>query len=222
MQNSSKFSLFSSFLNQHSTANFWRIGQYIQKHFSGNFRWWEKKGNQNVLTQSEKLYVFQINPRFPPFSFFVINTRGMFKEIAKNVYNLFYLIKHWWFKKKKEWNAGIWSDQLWILRKNPKFLYFSQPAKEKLHKEMANKTYRSFTHFSVKCEEKFRISSRTRPGICMLIYFFKNISYQSRAFFNVERGLLLDALDKSQIILLRAQVTRISVNSYFFGDTNIL
>ena len=38
------------------------------------------------------------------------------------------------------------------------FNIFSQPAKEKLHKEMANKTYRSFTHFSVTYVKKIHNS----------------------------------------------------------------
>ena len=44
------------------------------------------KGNQNVLTRSDKLSVFQINPKI------VIKIQEMFKEITKCV-NTVYLIK---------------------------------------------------------------------------------------------------------------------------------
>ena len=45
-----------------------------------------ERGNQNALTPSDKLSVFQIRPGFSPFSFFIMKTREMFKDVAKCKY----------------------------------------------------------------------------------------------------------------------------------------
>ena len=71
---------------------------------------------------------------------------------------------------------------------------------------MANKTYRSFTHFSVTYEKNSEfLAGLDQVSVCLFIVLKHFIPIT--CIFNVERGLLLHALDKSQIISLRAQVT---------------
>lgn len=61
-------------------------------------------------------------------------------------------------------NYGYYGRIRWF------FFYFSQQAKEKLHKEMANKTYRFFTHFLVAYENNSEfLAGLDQVSVCLFI-----------------------------------------------------
>ena len=89
------------------------------------------KGNQNVLTRSDKLSVFQINPKI------VIKIQEMFKEITKSV-NTVYLIK-----KKKIKCRNFARPAIGIAEKPEVFVIsFSASKIGKWLEEMTNKYIR--------------------------------------------------------------------------------